>query len=251
MLGPILHVSPHRQKKRTLMANFSRLNLWMAWRFERSKEHEPAAHGGPRPGCRKKATLVCRIKASGPVGHWQGHKFLSVHQHFSLPPVAYEACRCSRIRSQRHNGPEGHGGIEPRARTEQISAGLRRPLWSRPQKDRGDGPDRWAPAPFTSIASSHHPSIRGRGITHTRRCNGGVFVCACFLPVAHHHAFDSLHFDGSWRLSGNRRRWFNRSGSRHWVLGGEQRASPLGDGAAVKEVDDEQRRLTPESAECF
>ncbi|TNN49580.1 hypothetical protein EYF80_040198 [Liparis tanakae] len=117
----------------------------MAWLYERSKEHERAAHGGPRPGCRKKATL--------------GHKFLSVHQHFSLPPVAYEACRCSRIRSQRHNGPEGHGGIEPRARTEQISAALRRPSWSRPQKKRGDRPDRISASFSRSFSSMDDISL--------------------------------------------------------------------------------------------
>lgn len=79
------------------------------------------------------------MRAAGPVCHWQGHKFLSVHQHFSLPPVAYEACRCSRISPRgspflqlRYTG--GHDVNKPNATTKQITEEIYRASASRRKK---------------------------------------------------------------------------------------------------------------------
>lgn len=108
-----------------------------------------------------------RIGAAGPVCPRQGHKFLSVHQHFSLPPVAYEACRCSRIASR--GAPPlpsqctgGHDGIEPNATTKRITEENLSSTGGEYDGKAARPTDRPAsPSPFFYIASSHHPSICG------------------------------------------------------------------------------------------
>lgn len=125
-----------------------------------------------------------RIRAAGPVCHWQGHKFLSVHQHFSLPPVACEqreACRCSRIASRgaplpplqwtgEHDGNDANAPANHTIEENVSSIGEQR------AKKRGErATARWAPSSFSYIASSHHPSVRGR-ITESHR---GREMCWC------------------------------------------------------------------------
>lgn len=115
---------------------------------------------------------VSRMRAAGPVCHWQGHKFLSVHQHFSLPPVAYEACRCSRKASW--GAPLPPPQMDRRPRCDRTECKDEADQWGNLSSigtahGRKAGRAIGEPQPLFYIASSHHPSIRGRFTESHRR----------------------------------------------------------------------------------
>lgn len=190
-------------------------------------------------------------------------KFLSVHQHFSPPPVAYEpSCRCFGVASRgaplsrRAGGPK-RTAIAPR-KTSKVSDFIDRERerqrwgrrgWDKSKRDRRVG----EPQPIflhSILPSSIPPSVdaspnRTRDKKRRRRHRARTMKKKSqrrFLPVADDHTFDSLHLCGSWRLSRRVAVWcfFNRCAA--WMRAAG-RASPLGDGAAVKGVDGGAERL--------
>lgn len=96
----------------------------------------------------------------------QGHTFLSVHQHFSPPPVAPVASSGLRgVQVFRRSIPRRSADEAPSRSSEpnrdRCPSKKKRPggVWFHRETERG----RWevgGGGPFSSIASSHHPSIR-------------------------------------------------------------------------------------------
>ncbi len=129
-------------------------------------------------GCSKKGTVWAELGQRGLLATDRATNSLACISTSALPPVAYEACRCSRVASRGaplspSHWTGGHDGIKPKAITKQITEEISRASGSKPQKARAT--DRSvSPSPFSYIASSHHPSIRGRCTESHRRKSAGV-----------------------------------------------------------------------------
>lgn len=172
--------------------------------------------------------------------------FASIRATNSLACISTSACLqwpTRRVggphRIPKHSAPTVTINRRPRstrtkctAKTEQIRQAYQA-VDRKKQGDRQIGEPQ--PLFLHSILPSVHPSVVDTPVNRTGDNLPWLrFSVWMLLPVAHHHTFDSLHLCRCWRLSGSRRWWFNRSDSLRWSLGWEQRASPLGDGAAVK-----------------